>query len=826
MRKFFSKKTLALGGGALLALLALLLPQPAHAWSLFGIGNILGSAVAWIVFVVAYLASTIAGFFIAIMVYGIGIILQLNTNVVNSPAVQIGFQVTLSIANLGFVLGVIVIAIATIIRYESYGMKKLLRNLIVAALLVNFSLVIAGSIVNFSDRLSATFLVAFPGGGGGENAGSKFNNFASAFGGAFTPQRTLLSQTIGLADNTTGADDMKNIGGAGGAASTLSSIISPLIGLIFAVAMLLVILITIATFFYMLLVRYIYLGMLLILMPLVWLLWIFPLSEHLWKKWWDKFLKWTFFAPISLFFLWLVIITSEVMNKAAGTNPTLGLKGLGYTPDDTAFSGLSGFVGNLASQTIGTFLQGAVLIGLALGGLIAAEKFSIVGAKTAMGAVKGMGNWGTRRLKQGGGLALQKSGLGKLGSKLMTGKWGEGSSNRVVRGLHTLAKYSGLKLAGQKAGEGLQQLEVGATGKLVAEEAGILKKETAGMTTAQKANLYPSANSARKVALGEMAAEDPKLAAELAAKGFGPADKATFKRYGKEDTWDDVDKGSKFMGSEGHYWRTINKELAEKKESIETQARQEASVSPEELVEAEKPFDEVRREAYEKARGAGKEESEAREAGNDAVKEHIDLRAKKDKYEAAKERIAEEIAEKVLAEEIDPETGKVILDENKQPKKVPAMEKIREIEAEKIKDVKKGDKVAYEKVFGGKEAFGLSKESVKMMAGIFAEKMAYANQQLVPQVVAKLNAKQLQGFGKLMDKTYDNAIAATSGTTQGDMRKGKDNLKSILARHMTGHTAEKGAHVEEHPPAAHPPATAEPPTPEPPASGGGTPPTH
>ena len=61
-------------------------------------------------------------------------------------------------ANLGIVIGMIFVAIATILRIEKYSWKKMLPKLLLVALLVNFSLVILGIFVDISNYLSMTFL--------------------------------------------------------------------------------------------------------------------------------------------------------------------------------------------------------------------------------------------------------------------------------------------------------------------------------------------------------------------------------------------------------------------------------------------------------------------------------------------------------------------------------------------------------------------------------------------------------------------------------------------------------------------------------------------
>ena len=66
-----------------------------------------------------------------------------------------------NLANLGIIIGIIVMAIATILRIEKYSWKKMLPKLVLVALLVNFSLVIAGIFVDISNYISIAAVKAF-----------------------------------------------------------------------------------------------------------------------------------------------------------------------------------------------------------------------------------------------------------------------------------------------------------------------------------------------------------------------------------------------------------------------------------------------------------------------------------------------------------------------------------------------------------------------------------------------------------------------------------------------------------------------------------------
>ena len=59
-----------------------------------------------------------------------------------------------NLANLGILIGMIITAIATILRIEKYSWKKMLPKLLLVALLVNFSLVISGMFVDISNFFS------------------------------------------------------------------------------------------------------------------------------------------------------------------------------------------------------------------------------------------------------------------------------------------------------------------------------------------------------------------------------------------------------------------------------------------------------------------------------------------------------------------------------------------------------------------------------------------------------------------------------------------------------------------------------------------------
>lgn len=346
---------------------AVAIPSPAHAEGIIAsIFNIGYSIIAKIVFGLAYLVSIVLGLFIGIAAFLVGIMLSLNTQAATNAFVTAGFDVTLSIANLGFVIGMIVMAIMTIIRYQPYGVKQMLWRIVVMAILVNFGLVIAGSILGLANSLTAYFLDSTtPAGASGPH------NFATALAGAFNPQAgfTITEQNFdsGNAFANTGAG--------------IAKFFQPIASLLITIFTLLVIIITLGTFAVMLLIRYITLNLLLVLLPLAWVSWVFPLTKGNWDKWWREFLNQAFFAPIVVFFIWLVITTGKNMGNVSAETITV------YDGSNP----ISSFLGSFIKGLIDPLAQGLVFAGLTVGGLIVSQSMSIKFAGAGVGAAQGMG---------------------------------------------------------------------------------------------------------------------------------------------------------------------------------------------------------------------------------------------------------------------------------------------------------------------------------------------------------------------------------------------------------------------------------------------------
>jgi hypothetical protein len=336
----------------------------------YGITNLLASVGARLVALAAFLTK---------------VAFQFTTNVINSPVVSQGFQITLTLANLGFVIGIIVIAIATIFRSQTYGIKKLLTSLVAMAILVNFGLVISGVLINFSDQLTTYFLNAFPKNVvAGDNTSAFVDSIVSTadpqglfFDSSTQDNQGVFSAIVSAVTKFVGTD--KNFA-------------AQFTGLLFTAIFTFILALAVGVVGIMLLLRYFWLTFLLIMLPLAWLSWVFPALKKHWNDWWQHFIKWTFFAPVLMFFLYLAITIAQ--GNYIKTSLTKLNTSTGVTADLAQSIGRGGgFLENITKQII--------VVGLIFGGLIAANKMGIGLAGAAINGAKSAGKWVQGATKRG-----------------------------------------------------------------------------------------------------------------------------------------------------------------------------------------------------------------------------------------------------------------------------------------------------------------------------------------------------------------------------------------------------------------------------------------
>lgn len=509
IKNFLKNKKIILTAIAVIVLVAMVAPQVAKAQEALKTDSSLLIKDSASYGLIGNLLMSLVGRLLAMAAVAVDFAIKLGNDILILDAVQTGWKIMLQFTNLGFILGIIIIAFATILHLESYALKQILWKLIVAAILVNFSLVIAGAFISISNITSDYFIKA-----------TSTSNLAEALGNAIQPQ------TFQKPPSTTGEAVINWFKDNLSPASWMKYLINIFFIVIFGFLAAL----TLLTLFIMLLVRVIALIFILILSPIIWLCWIFPSTEKYWTQWWDQFIKWNFFAPAVLFFVYLSVSTAQQLDRANQTLPSL--RWLKTTP---IISSLDSFFG--INDFIYTALRLIVILSLLIGGIFIANKFGIaggsIGVNMASKVGKGVSGWAGRRTKLWG-----RAGYSAIAQKTGLMERSENLSKKA-------ATSTGLKrFAYGLAARGVATLSAGAE-----REPKQYEQKYKGMTTRQvMAALSITFGAEKTVALKEFVSrpdvplKGKERAQYLAQVGVNDKGKNTFKKYGLD--FSDVEKKS------------------------------------------------------------------------------------------------------------------------------------------------------------------------------------------------------------------------------------------------------------------------------------------
>ncbi len=275
---------------------------------------------------------------------------------VTSAAVSKGWTLVRDVSNMFFALIILAIALGTILKVESYNIKRLLPKVLLMAILVNFSRTICGLMIDFAQVIMITFAAAFAGSGG-----SGGSNIVSIF----KLQDLLFSQTE--AEAITNKDGIK-------ADNVIITGILIVVMLAIAVVVLLVMTVVI-------LMRMIMLWILLVLSPLPFILSAFPQGEKYAQQFWQEFSKYVIVGPIMAFFLWLSFAVADpasnydkgLMNDAS-ESVNASTSGDLSTDNSVVFTS----IGNIES-----FLSFVIGIGMLMASLMVTQQLGVAGGSFA-----------------------------------------------------------------------------------------------------------------------------------------------------------------------------------------------------------------------------------------------------------------------------------------------------------------------------------------------------------------------------------------------------------------------------------------------------------
>lgn len=252
--------------------------------SLDSLGNLIAKIIDLVIGFIQQLVFDLFSFFIAPLIVSI-----LHIHVYTDTFAAIiypGWVVVRNLCDIFFILALIAIGMATLFRIESYQYKHLIVQLIIAALLVNFSLVISQAVLGLADTVQNQFLPA--------NVNAITN----------------LAQSL-MVNSTTLAGHIENIS----TGSVVVTVVEPFFNLAMALGTFGVFL-AIAGF---LVIRIVVLWVLLMVSPVAYVAGVLPATSNLRSQWWQLFLKYAFFTPIMAFFLNIAAVISVTYY----TNPVL-----------------------------------------------------------------------------------------------------------------------------------------------------------------------------------------------------------------------------------------------------------------------------------------------------------------------------------------------------------------------------------------------------------------------------------------------------------------------------------------------------------------------
>lgn len=225
------------------------------------------------------------------------------------PTVQIGWIMVRDVANMFFVVALLMIAFGTILGLENYQWNKTLIKLIFSAILINFSNLICAIFIDIAHVFTITFVSAIAGTAGG--------NLINMF---------KMQEIYKI---VTGGADPAHTGGAG---MDLDLVGGAFVSFIFALLAAMIM----GIYAFIMAARMVALWVLIILSPLAFILQVIPQTQQYAKQWWDYFGKYVIVAPVMVFFMWLAFATMGAGDIVTTLNLKLGATELAEITRDNA----------------------------------------------------------------------------------------------------------------------------------------------------------------------------------------------------------------------------------------------------------------------------------------------------------------------------------------------------------------------------------------------------------------------------------------------------------------------------------------------------------
>ena len=320
-------------------------------------------AIAVIILTIMALIAGLAGMFLELAMQ---FTLNMSTLMKQVTIVDVGWTAFRDLANMAFIFILIYIAIKTILDVGET--RKMLKDVIVTALLINFSLFFCKVAVDTSNFIAGSFYNKMQ----GEYAPAAINGLEWSRGPAstmfaamnlpsiFKPATASTYSFSNALIDTLGINNLQQV-----MATITQAVLGSILLLVFAFVM--------AAAAVMLVLRVVTLMFLMMLSPLAVVARILPRAQSSWNKWFEAFVNNAIYAPAFFALLYVIIKTTK--------------------------NGLPGYNGNFVDlvkdpmHAVGVIINYVFLIILVAGTIFVAKSLSIHGASTASALGQSASRW-------------------------------------------------------------------------------------------------------------------------------------------------------------------------------------------------------------------------------------------------------------------------------------------------------------------------------------------------------------------------------------------------------------------------------------------------
>ncbi len=319
-------------------------------------------------------------------------VVEMKSNYDKITGIGEAWKVIRDVANMSFIFILLYSAIRTILGVGEDN-KKLIVNIVIVAILINFSLFFTKIIIDASNLLALTFYDAMVPGAAARGLGG------AGLSNAFMDALNIQSLYELGAKGTVTPGSIITVGLMGSIMLLITAFI------FFAVAIMFVI-------------RYVVLIIVLVLSPLAFVTQILPKGAGLSKyndKWWDALLGQAFFAPVYFMMTWITLRILGGITSALDGGKLGDIARVGMATDVTSVNGWNGF--------FESFLNFAIVIVFLIASIVLAKEWANKASEA-----KGLTKW-----------AMGMAGGATLGAAGWAGR------NTVGRGMQAIGESEYLK---------------------------------------------------------------------------------------------------------------------------------------------------------------------------------------------------------------------------------------------------------------------------------------------------------------------------------------------------------------------------------------------